>query len=87
MTLDPLDFVSSVEQGSRTSSDTGVVRLTVADIGTVKTARITATDSSGNKAHCTVQVKIEGRSFFLFNRQCNLFYSYSHTFYYFFDNE
>lgn len=65
VTLDPLDFVSSVEQGSRTSSDTGVLRLTVADIGTVKTARITATDSSGNNAHCTVQVKVEGRFFFI----------------------
>lgn len=65
VTLDPLDFVSSVEQGSRTSSDTGVLRLTVADIGTVKTTRITATDSSGNTAQCSVQVKVEGRSFFL----------------------
>lgn len=71
VTLDPLDFVSSVEQGSRTSSDTGVLRLTVADIGTVKTTRITATDSSGNTAQCSVQVKVEGRSFF-FNASLNL---------------
>lgn len=95
VTLDPLDFVSSVEQGSRTSSDTGVLRLTVADIGTVKTTRITATDSSGNTAQCSVQVKVEGRSFF-FNASLNLtrlldfcihiFYIYSRIYdYYIFD--
>nr|XP_022325864.1 uncharacterized protein LOC111125916 isoform X1 [Crassostrea virginica] len=59
VTLDPLDFISSVEQGAKTSSDTGVLRLTMSDIDTVRTIRITATDSSGNDAHCSVQVKVE----------------------------
>lgn len=62
VTLDPLDFISSVEQGAETSSDTGVLRLTMSDIDTVRTIRITATDSSGNGAHCSVQVKVEGQS-------------------------
>lgn len=81
MTLDPLDFVGSVEQGSRTSSDTGVLRLTVADIGTVKTTRITATDSSGNTAQCSVQVKVEGRSFFLMLNLTGLLDFCVHIFY------
>lgn len=82
MTLDPLDFVSSVEQGSRTSSDTGVLRLTVADIGTVKTTQITATDSSGNTAQCSVQVKVEGRSFFLMLNLTGLLDFFMHIFFY-----
>ncbi|XP_062603015.1 uncharacterized protein LOC134264744 [Saccostrea cucullata] len=59
VTVDPLDFISSVEQGAQTSSNTGILRLTATDINTVRTTQITATDSSGNTASCLVQVKVE----------------------------
>lgn len=72
MTIDPLDFISSVEQGATTSSDTGTLRLTKSDINTVRTTRITATDSSGNVAHCSIQIKVECRSFVWNNLYRNL---------------
>ncbi|XP_061169998.1 sushi, von Willebrand factor type A, EGF and pentraxin domain-containing protein 1-like [Saccostrea echinata] len=59
VTVDPLDFISSVEQGAQTSTNTGILRLTAADINTVRTTQIRATDPSGNTASCAVQVKVE----------------------------